>query len=91
MSLRCKRNRFSRTDYYPTRRQTPETECAKLSGKDQIPEVEKGFTALLGIPKLLQELCPKTLRTLCSILQDAQKRRKGPSIKKISPTFRRNQ
>ena len=57
----------------PTRRQTPETERAKLSGKDQIPEVEKGFTTIFGIPKLLQELCPKTLRTPCSILQDAQK------------------
>ena len=56
-----------------TRRQTPETERAKLSGKDQIPEVEKGFTTIFGIPKLLQKLCPKTLRTPCSILQDAQK------------------
>ena len=59
--------------YYPTRRQTPETECAKLPGKDQFPEVEKGLTTLFGIPKLLQELCPKTLRTPCSLLQDAQK------------------
>ena len=73
MSLWCKRNWFSRADYYPTRRQAPETECAKLSGKDQIPEVEKGLTTLFGTPKLLQELCPKTFRTPCSILQDAEK------------------
>ena len=65
--------KFSRTDYYPTRRQAPETECAELSRKDQIPEVEKGFTTVLGIPKLLQELCPKTFRTPCSIQQDAEK------------------
>ena len=41
--------------------------------KKQIPEVEKGFTTLLGIPKLLQELSPKTFRTPCTILQDAEK------------------
>ena len=57
----------------PTRRQTPETECAKLYRKNQIPEVEKGFATLLGILELLQKLCPKTFRTPCSILQDAQK------------------
>ena len=73
MSLRCKIKRFSRTDYYPTRRQTPETERAKLSGKDQIPEVEKCFTTIFGNPKLLHELCPKTLRTPCPILLDAEK------------------
>ena len=41
--------------------------------KTKFPEVEKGFTTIFGIPKVLQELCPKTLRTPCSILQDAQK------------------
>ena len=41
--------------------------------KNQPPEVEKGFTTLFGIPKLLQELCPKTFRTPFSILQDAEK------------------
>ena len=29
--------------------------------KNQIPEVEKGFTTLFGIPKLLQKLYPETL------------------------------
>ena len=57
----------------PKRHQTPETECAKLSGKNQIPEVEKGFAAVLGILELLQKLCPKTFRTPCPILQDAEK------------------
>ena len=33
----------------------------------------KSFTTLFGIPELLQELCPKTFRTPCSILQDAEK------------------
>ena len=43
----------------------------KFLKKKQIPEVEKGFTTLFGISELLQELCPKTFRTPCSILQDA--------------------
>ena len=47
--------------------------CSKRSGKNQIPEVEKGFTALFGIPELLQKLRPKTFRTPCPILQDAKK------------------
>ena len=45
----------------------------KLSGKNQIPEVKKGFTALFGFLELLQKLCPTTFRTHCSILQDAEK------------------
>ena len=33
----------------------------------------KGFARLIGIFKLLQKLCPKTVRTPCSILQDDEK------------------
>ena len=63
--------------------------------KNQIPEVEKGLTTLLGILELLPKLRPETCKTPCSILQDAEKWRKGPSIEKISskkgPAIRRNQ
>ena len=41
--------------------------------KKQVPEVEKGFTTLLGILELLQKLHPETIRTPCPILQDAEK------------------
>ena len=60
-------------NHYSTRRETPQTECTKLSWKDQIPGVKKGFATLLGIFELLQKLCPKTIRTPCPILQDAEK------------------
>ena len=46
---------------------------AGKKGENQIPEVKKGFTTLFGIFKLLQNLCPKTVLTPCSILQDAEK------------------
>ena len=41
--------------------------------RNQIPEVEKSFATLLGIFKLQPKLCPKTVRTTCPILQDAEK------------------
>ena len=40
--------------------------------KRQISKIEKGFTGIFGLSELLPEVCPKTVRTLCSILQDAE-------------------
>ena len=36
--------------------------------KKQISKVEEGFTEIFGHPELLSQLCPKTVRTPCSIL-----------------------
>ena len=41
--------------------------------KKQVSEVVKGFTTLFGDFKLLQKLRPKTVRTPCPTLQDAEK------------------
>ena len=40
--------------------------------KNQISEVEKGFTTVFGILERLQKLRPNAFRTPCSILQDAE-------------------
>ena len=39
----------------------PRKKCSELSRKEQIPQVEKGFTTLFGILEILQNLYPKTL------------------------------
>ena len=56
----------------PHKALNPKNSIYKTFWKNQIPEVEKGFTTLFGILELLQKLCPKTFRTPRSILQNAQ-------------------
>ena len=42
---------------------------------------------IFGILELLQKLRPKTFRTPCSILQDAEERRKSPGIERSGPAI----
>ena len=51
----------------------PQKQKYRTSLKNQIPKVDKGLATLLGILELLKKLCPKTVPTPCSILQDAEK------------------
>ena len=73
MSLRCKKIDFLGRTITPQGVKPQKENVQNFLEKKQIPEVEKGSTTLFGIPELLQELCPETFRTSCSILQDAEK------------------
>ena len=50
----------------------PQRQCSEFPRKNQISKVKKRFAEILGLPELLPK-CPKTLRTPCSNLRNAQK------------------
>ena len=69
----------------------PQKKNYQFLGKDQVPEVQEGFTALSWFPQLLQELYTKIIRDIRSIFPITQKGRDGPSDNGTSRTIYRYQ